>query len=69
MSMKNELKVRLTEAGALSVTTINRSKALTLAFAQKVMSSLRQRYDVDSRDVFINGILVEHHRGKVTQLS
>lgn len=61
---KKEIKVRFSHANAVYV-TVPCDGDLTAKDHQKILSHLSQRYDLESKTLFINNALISHKRGKL----
>ena len=61
---KKEIKVSFGQKGEVHV-TVPYEGDLTPKDYQKILSNLSQRYDLESKALFINKVPISHKRGKL----
>lgn len=61
---KKEIKVSFGQTGEVHV-TVPYEGELSAKDQQKILSNVSQRYDLDSKTLFINNVPITHKRGKL----
>lgn len=61
---KKEIKVSFGQTGEVHI-TVPYDGDLTAKEQQKILSNVSQRYDLESKALFINTVPISHKRGKL----